>query len=68
MARAGRGGPIEATGKWLAHNESRLDRYRRIVDKARSSTVVTLTMLAQLAAQARILLERPIAFSKSAIP
>ena len=55
----GRGDDPDATvGRWVERNQPRIDQFRRLVARARGSGAVTVPMLAQIAAQARILLAR----------
>ena len=58
LGRAGTAGPAKAVDQWLAQHRVRVDRFRRLVERARAAGVVTPAMLAQIAAQARILLGR----------
>ena len=50
--------PEAAVGRWLAALDPRVRQFRQQIDRARSSAAVTPAMLAQLASQARVLLNR----------
>ena len=52
--------PVEFVSVWLDHHRVRLHRFSRLIGRARSAAVVTPAMLGQIAAQARILLNRRI--------
>ena len=52
------GDPEAAVESWLAALEPRVRQFRGQIDHARSATAVTPAMLAQLASQARVLLNR----------
>ena len=55
----GRGDDPDATvERWVERNQPRIDQFRRLVARARGTGGVTVPMLAQIAAQARILLAR----------
>ncbi len=58
LARAGKSGPGELVDRWLAQHQARVDRFARLVQRARTAPAVSPAMLAQIAAQARILLAR----------
>ncbi|HET8612564.1 MAG TPA: NAD-glutamate dehydrogenase domain-containing protein [Sphingomonas sp.] len=58
LGRAGKAGPVALVDHWLAEHQVRVDRFARLVQRARTSATVSPAMLAQLAAQARILLAR----------
>jgi glutamate dehydrogenase len=58
LARAGAGGPARLVDQWLGQHQARVDRFARLVQRARTAPVVSPAMLAQVAAQARILLAR----------
>jgi len=58
MARRRGDDPQEAVEKWAAAQGPRIDQFRRVVDRARHAPVTTAPMLAQIAAQARVLLGR----------
>jgi len=44
--------------KWVTDTKARIDQFREMVDRARREGVVSASMLAQIAGQARILLAR----------
>lgn len=48
--------PEAAVDRWLDANAERVDQFRRLVNRARIASVTTIAMLAQIAAQARVLL------------
>jgi glutamate dehydrogenase len=50
--------PEAAVGEWIEKQRPRIEQFRRLVTRARTEGQVTASMLAQLAAQARILLAR----------
>ncbi|MBA3834823.1 MAG: hypothetical protein H0X53_03055, partial [Sphingomonas sp.] len=50
--------PEAAVGKWVRDHEARLEQFREVVARARHEGSVSASMLAQIAAQARILLAR----------
>ena len=58
LSRAGTGGPARLVDQWLAQHQARVDRFARLVQRARTAPAVSPAMLAQIAAQARILLAR----------
>jgi glutamate dehydrogenase len=58
LARAGAGGPVALVDQWLTQHQARVERFARLVQRARTAAAVTPAMLAQVAAQARILLAR----------
>ena len=58
VARAGDAGPVAAVDRWLKQHQARVERFQRLVQRARAAAVTTPAMLAQVAAQARILLAR----------
>jgi glutamate dehydrogenase len=58
LSRAGKAGPVALVDQWLAQHQVRVDRFARLVQRARTAASVTPAMLAQVAAQARILLAR----------
>jgi glutamate dehydrogenase len=43
---------------WVADQGPRIDQFRRTVERARTASLVTAPMLAQIATQARVLLAR----------
>jgi glutamate dehydrogenase len=50
--------PIAGVEQWVTHTQARLDQFRELIDRARREGMVTASMLAQIASQARILLAR----------
>jgi glutamate dehydrogenase len=58
LSRAGKAGPIALVDQWLGQHQVRVDRFARLVQRARTAPSVSPAMLAQVAAQARILLAR----------
>jgi glutamate dehydrogenase len=50
--------PDAAVDRWVERNQARIDQFRRLVARARGTGAVSVPMLAQVAAQARILLAR----------
>ena len=44
--------------EWIAKQGPRLEQFRNLIDRARNEGAVSASMLAQIAAQARILLAR----------
>ncbi|NUT00631.1 MAG: glutamate dehydrogenase [Sphingomonas sp.] len=50
--------PDTAVEDWIAHHRPRLDQFRNLIGRARNEGSVSVPMLAQIAAQARILLAR----------
>jgi glutamate dehydrogenase len=50
--------PQEAVETWASAQGPRIEQFRRVVDRARHAPVTTAPMLAQIAAQARVLLGR----------
>ena len=50
--------PKAAVDQWVAAQGARIDQFRRLVDRARTASVTTAPMLAQIATQARVLLGR----------
>ena len=50
--------PAEAVDQWVSSQGPRIEQFRRLVDRARHAPVTTAPMLAQIAAQARVLLGR----------
>ena len=50
--------PEAAVGEWIEKQRPRIEQFRRLVTRARTEGQVSASMLAQLAAQARILLAR----------
>jgi glutamate dehydrogenase len=58
LARAGTAGPGALVDQWLNQHQARVDRFSRLVQRARTAASVSPAMLAQIAGQARILLAR----------
>jgi len=50
--------PKAAVDKWVADQGPRIDQFRRTVERARTASITTAPMLAQIATQARVLLGR----------
>lgn len=50
--------PDAAVEDWIASHRPRLEQFRNLIDRARNEGAVSVPMLAQIAAQARILLSR----------
>jgi len=50
--------PKAIVDKWVATQAPRIEQFRRTVDRARTASVTTAPMLAQIATQARVLLAR----------
>ncbi len=50
--------PKATVDAWVAGQQQRIDQFRRTVDRARTASVTTAPMLAQIATQARVLLGR----------
>ena len=50
--------PKAAVDQWVADQGPRIEQFRRTVERARTATVTTAPMLAQIATQARVLLGR----------
>jgi glutamate dehydrogenase len=58
LLRLRNGDPDEAVDTWIAKHNARIEQFRRLVRRARAEGHVSAPMLAQIAAQARILLGR----------
>jgi glutamate dehydrogenase len=58
LARKRATDPQEAVEKWVSAQGPRIEQFRSVVDRARHAPVTTAPMLAQVAAQARVLLGR----------
>jgi len=58
LARAGGADPRKAVEAWLKAQTQRVDQFRALVDRARLAPAPSAAMLAQVAAQARVLLAR----------
>jgi glutamate dehydrogenase len=50
--------PQAMVDRWVTTQGARIDQFRRLVDRARTASVTTAPMLAQIATQARVLLGR----------
>jgi glutamate dehydrogenase len=50
--------PKAAVDKWVLAQAARIEQFRRTVDRARTASITTAPMLAQIATQARVLLGR----------
>lgn len=50
--------PVEATERWIDRHAARIEQFGKLIAQARTAGAVTAPMLAQIAAQARILLTR----------
>jgi glutamate dehydrogenase len=50
--------PMEAVEKWVAGHRQRIEQFLRLVGRARTASVTSAAMLAQIATQARVLLSR----------
>ena len=50
--------PKAEVDRWVQTHGPRIDQFRRVVDRARTASVTTAPMLAQIATQARVLLGR----------
>ncbi|WP_419826002.1 NAD-glutamate dehydrogenase domain-containing protein [Sphingomonas sp.] len=61
LAQSGSAGPAVAVERWLAQHRVRVERFERLVARARTAPQASPAMLAQVAAQARILLTRRVA-------
>ncbi len=58
LERRNSGDPNAAVLKWVAEQGPRIEQFRRTVERARTASVTTAPMLAQIATQARALLAR----------
>ncbi|MGE5721613.1 MAG: NAD-glutamate dehydrogenase domain-containing protein, partial [Sphingomonadales bacterium] len=58
LDRREKGDPEAAVEKWLQAQAPRIDQFRRLVNRARVAPATTPAMLAEIAAQARVLLAR----------
>ena len=58
LARGKSADPRTSVDKWVAQQGPRIEQFRRTVDRARTATITTAPMLAQIATQARMLLSR----------
>jgi glutamate dehydrogenase len=50
--------PSATVAKWVADHAARIDQFRRTVERAKTASITTAPMLAQIATQARVLLAR----------
>jgi glutamate dehydrogenase len=50
--------PEAAVDKWVTEQGPRIEQFRKTVERARTASVTTAPMLAQIATQARVLLAR----------
>ena len=50
--------PVASVERWVAAHGPRIEQFRRTVERARTASVTTAPMLAQLATQARVLLTK----------
>ncbi len=50
--------PKAEVDRWVQTHGPRIDQFRRVVDRARTASITTAPMLAQIATQARVLLGR----------
>jgi glutamate dehydrogenase len=50
--------PKATVDKWVADQGPRIEQFRRTVERARTASITTAPMLAQIATQARVLLGR----------
>jgi glutamate dehydrogenase len=58
LGRAKGKDPVASVEHWVARTQARIDQFRELINRARHEGVVSATMLAQVASQARILLAR----------
>ncbi|HYI64569.1 MAG TPA: NAD-glutamate dehydrogenase domain-containing protein [Allosphingosinicella sp.] len=58
LERRKSGDPKAVVDAWVASQGPRIEQFRRTVDRARTASVTTAPMLAQIATQARVLLAR----------
>jgi glutamate dehydrogenase len=58
LARSRGDDPEGAVDRWIGQQEARIEQFRKLVARARAEGNVSASMLAQIAAQARILLAR----------
>lgn len=59
LARHGGISPVEAVTKWQKSSAARITAFRTMIDRARLTAAPSTAMLAQIAGQARELLNRP---------
>ena len=58
LARGRKADPSAAVDTWLQAQAPRVEQFRRLVQRARNASTTRIAMLAQIAAQARVLLAR----------
>jgi glutamate dehydrogenase len=58
LARVRDDDPVGTTERWIERHGARIEQFRKLIAQARTAGAVTAPMLAQVAAQARILLTR----------
>ena len=58
LARHGGTSPVDAVAKWQESGAARIAAFRKMIDRARLTTAPSTAMLAQIAGQARVLLNR----------
>jgi glutamate dehydrogenase len=58
LDRRGTADPEAVVGKWVSAQAARIEQFRQLVARARAASTTTIPMLAQIAAQARVLLAR----------
>lgn len=58
LARHGGASPVEAVARWQETSANRISQFREMIDRARMTAVPSTAMLAQIAGQARVLLNR----------
>ena len=58
LTRTRTGDPDVAVDNWIGEQQERIEQFRKLIDRARTEGHVSAPMLAQIAAQARILLAR----------
>jgi glutamate dehydrogenase len=58
LGRADGKDPVASVETWLRDHDARIAQFRTLVDRARAAAIVTVSMLAQIASQARLLLAR----------
>jgi glutamate dehydrogenase len=58
LARHGGTSPVDAVAKWQESSAARITAFRAMIDRARLTAAPSTAMLAQIAGQARVLLNR----------
>jgi glutamate dehydrogenase len=58
LNRHGNRKPADAVSRWLAENAARVAAFRAMIERAKTGTMPTPAMLAQISGQARVLLSR----------